>query len=319
MKFCVRHRGDDGRVVETTVEAADRAGVFAELSKRGITAISIAEGEARPARKLSQRREVAKVRTRFILCGFLVLACLACGFWWLIRGDSSTEGDEKVKQKGLTALQTPSTAGHEAKGTEATTKATASVATSATIPPDETTNEVSATESTPPKKNFRIIRRNEGKKKLFHNVADIYISRLVNTTPGSGVIGTMNYDRFQDQLLRALEQPITIDDDDTPEEVAKKQAVIQTRAELKQMLDSGEDIAQVMREAESEMRRLWNYRRSLHLELAKAQKDGKFNADDMKDYIDAANKMLTDNGMEPLKHPEFWLRRMRQEKFESSR
>ena len=47
-------------------------------------------------------------------------------------------------------------------------------------------------------------------------------------------------------------------------------------------------------------------------------KDGKFNADDMQDYVDAANTMLKDNGMKPMKYPQFWERRMRQQEADSA-
>lgn len=159
-------------------------------------------------------------------------------------------------------------------------------------------------------KTFRIVKPNNRGKKLFHNISDVYISRLVNSTPGHAIIGTMNYDRFAEQFKKSLSTPITIDEDDTPEEVAAKQNVMETRKELKRMLDDGEDIAQVMRETEAELRRLYNYRHNLSQELASTFRERKFNADDMQDYVTAANKILSDNGMEPLKHPEFWIRQM---------
>lgn len=319
MKFCVRHRAKDGSIAETTIEAADRNGVFAELARRGISAISVTEGEAKLAKGrrdgLVQRRSGSDGRLLLALSVLLILVVVGGGIWWFIRRDATPQGEPTRKTKGLIASHAPSAAGGETDGAAGAASAASTVATSATLSDVAISNETASAAAPKPNKKFRIVRPNKGKK-LFHNVADVYISRLVNSTPGSGVIGTMNYDRFAEQLTRALAQPITIDEDDTPEEVAKKQAVIETRAELKQMLDDGVDVAKVMQEAESEMRRLWDYRRSLHLELAKAHKEGTFNSVDMRDYIDAANKMLTDNGMEPLKHPEFWLRRLKMEESE---
>lgn len=313
MKFCVRYRTKDGRLDAMTVEADNRAGVFDELSRRGISAISISESEAKPVKATTSRKAGGGLRTFGLAACVTAVIAIAVGLFLAVKSDESQNSDSNPKRVKQIATHTQAKAtGKDAADATDAALQNYGAASGAT---NGMTKVVVNNDGQTPTKKFRLVRRNEGKKKLFHNVADIYISRLVNTTPGSGVIGTMNYDRFRDQLEKALEQPITIDADDTPEEIDKKQAVIETRAELKKMMDDGVDIAQVMREAESEMRRLWNYKRSLHLELARARKEGKFNSEDMRDYVDAANKMLTDNGMEPLKHPEFWVRRMRLEEF----
>lgn len=314
MKFCVRHRTSNGVITETTIEAADRNGVFAELSRRGITAISVSEGEAKLTKRHSHSAKKSSGASGNLwkwCAGVSAALIVGAGVYLFLQSGMGQSEDTTFTDKGKIVSQLPAKAGKNGKITDVTTAALPTEVDADDISKNATNGIASAAMSKSSGK-FRIVRRNNGKK-LFHNVADVYISRLVNSTPGSGVIGTMNYDRFAEQLKRALTQPITIDEDDTPEEVAKKQAVIETRAELKKMLDDGVDVSKVMREAESEMRRLWNYRRTLHLELAKAHKEGAFNSKDMRDYIDVANKMLTDNGMEPLKHPEFWIRRLKHE------
>lgn len=160
---------------------------------------------------------------------------------------------------------------------------------------------------------FRIVRRNADRKQLFHTFADVCISRLVNSTPGNMMFCTFTYDGFAEKFKKALDTPIVIDPDDTPEEIEKKKAVIEARAELKERMAKGEDIEQVMREAEAESRRLANYREQLRRDLAKAMRERKFGADDMQDYVDAANKMLKDNGLQPLKYTQLWVNRIRRE------
>lgn len=317
MKFCVRYRAKDGRLTSMTMEAENRNGVFDELSRRGISAVSVSEGEAKPAKSLAQRRGGAGSGTRLAVYALAVVCAVAGGTWYFARKETLRSGDSEARRGRQIATHKPSSPGDKG-GQDAAETPGAAAAVESLAATGAPTNDVVSAEPPKPKKKFRIIRKDEGKKKLFHNIADIYISRVVNSQPGNLVVGTINYDRFPEQFKKALETPITIDEDDTPGEVAKKQAVIETRAELKKMLDEGVDISEVMREAEAESRRLWNYRRSLHLELAKAMKDGKFNADDMQDYVDAANMMLKDNGMEPLKYPQFWVRRMRQQEAEAA-
>lgn len=299
-----------------TVEAEDRSGVFAELSRRGVSAVSVSEGEAKPDKRKPARKPIgSKGGLRVWGIGIAALVAVVVGVFMLFQNTSQNENTVPKPNKDV-AAQNPRKPGVK-PGSDAATGTP--IAQNISQSDDAvTTNDVASTEPKTPKKKFRVIRKDEGKKKLFHNIADIYISRVVNSQPGNLVVGTINYDRFPEQFRKALNDPITIDKDDTPEEVAKKQAVIETRAELKKMLDEGVDIAEVMREAEAESRRLWNYRRSLHLELVNAVKEGKFNADDMQDYVDAANTMLKDNGMEPMKYPQFWVRRMRQQEAESA-
>ena len=316
MKFCVRYRTKEGHLTSMTVEAESRAGVFAELSRRGVSVVSVSEGEAKPDKRKPSRKPVGP-KGGLWCWGIGIAALVAVGVGVLMLFQNISQKDNTVSKPNKDVVaQNPRKPGVKpGSDGEAVTPIAQDVSQSDHA---ATTNDVASTEPKTPKKKFRVIRKDEGKKKLFHNIADIYISRVVNSQPGNLVVGTINYDRFPEQFRKALNDPITIDKDDTPEEVAKKQAVIETRAELKKMLDDGVDIAQVMREAEAESRRLWNYRRSLHLELANAVKEGKFNADDMQDYVDAANMMLKDNGMEPLKYPQFWVRRMRQQEAESA-
>lgn len=317
MKFCVKYRTKEGRVAETTVEATDKNAVFSDLLRHGITAISVHESATKPTRKCGKftcGRTGTNGRMRFILPALVALCAIVGAIWWFVR-ETPSEQAELCRKARRTSERAPTKSekrGDFGKATDTPLQSKSASSSEVDVPANEETC------AKPPKakKKVRVIRKDEGKKKLFHNIADIYISRVVNSQPGNLVIGTVNYDRFPDLFRKALKEPIVVDKDDTVEEVAKKQAVIDTRAELKQMLDEGVDIAQVMREAESEVRRLWNYRRSLHLELVKTMKEGTFNANDMQDYVDAANMMLKDNGMAPLKHPQFWIRRMRQEEAE---
>ena len=316
------YRAKDGALREECVEAADRAKCVTECRSRGIAPVRIVEGgKPGKAGNSGMSGKSGKSGKLWFAIG-AALVIVAGGVWWWFGGRGATalpaEGPEKAKvekPKGRDGVR-HSQGGKAEETAKPSTGAPAVKVNVQDVPsPGVATNEVAGVKTN---RRFRVIRKDAGKKKLFHNIADIYISRVVNSKPGNLVVGTLNYDRFEEQFRKALEQPITFDEDDTPEDVAKKQAVIDTRAELKKMLDRGEDIAKVMREAEAEGRRLWEYRRSLHLEIAKAMKEGKFKADDMQDYVDAANLMLKDKGLSPLKYPQFWVNSLRQREAEAA-
>ena len=321
MKWTVTYRAKDGALREECVEAADRAKCVTECRSRGIAPVRIVEGgKPGKAGNSGMSGKSGKSGKLWFAIGAALVIVAGGVLWWMAReGEpkktASVQQQGVVKPKGRDRVR-PSQGGKAEETAKPSTGAPAVKVNVQDAPsPGAATNEVTGVKTN---RRFRVIRKDAGKKKLFHNIADIYISRVVNSKPGNLVVGTLNYDRFEEQFRKALEQPITFDEDDTPEDVAKKQAVIDTRAELKKMLDRGEDIAKVMREAEAEGRRLWEYRRSLHLEIAKAMKEGKFKADDMQDYVDAANLMLKNKGLSPLKYPQFWVNSLRQREAEAA-
>ena len=315
------YRAKDGALREECVEAADRAKCVTECRSRGIAPVRLVEGgKPGKAGNSGMSGKSGKSGKLWFAIG-AALVIVAGGVWWWFSARSviapyQAPAKAKVeKPKGRDGVRPSQSEKAEETAKPSTGAPAVKVNVQDAPSPGVATNEVAGVKTN---RRFRVIRKDAGKKKLFHNIADIYISRVVNSKPGNLVVGTLNYDRFEEQFKKALEQPITFDEDDTPEDVAKKQAVIDTRAELKKMLDRGEDIAKVMREAEAEGRRLWEYRRSLHMEIAKAMKEGKFKADDMQDYVDAANLMLKDKGLSPLKYPQFWVNSLRQREAEAA-
>lgn len=246
-----------------------------------------------------------------ILVGLGVFAVLL----WLISGDSSDGSQTRqIKEQEKKPVV------HDNAKINTTNEASVSVAekveTSSIAQTNETTIVTTNASSIIERKTgYRVVRSKA--KRVFHTMADVCISRVINAKPGHPIIGTMNYDRFPDLLKKALETPITIDKDDSDEDKELKKAVIETRKELKEAMDRGEDVAQIMRESEQELRRLYQYRANLSKELGAAMRENKYSAKDMQDYVDAANKLLKDNGMAPLKHPQLWIRSLRLQESQS--
>lgn len=154
----------------------------------------------------------------------------------------------------------------------------------------------------------RVIRpKGMDEKKLFTQISDQKIHRLLRVKPGQLFLGTATYDgRFVKTFLESLKEPIEFADDDTPEEREMKQAVIDTRKELKEAYDRGEDIAELMRETERQMHEQAAYRLDLRRAIVEYKKSGEHTDQDIKDYITAANSILNEHGMEPLKLGNFW-------------
>lgn len=317
MNFVATYRDRSGKLLQTGVAAPDRAACFKELKRRGIAPIKVEEGDAPPVVQPVSTGG-SRPRRSVVVAGLgaaLVALIVAALVFWPSGGDdpqSALKSPHKsAPMEGLAREKQPIVASETNQAPAAASSAAEAKPVAHAAAPETTAPEPQVTNAPPSnvKKGYRIVER-KAKKRLFHTMADVQISRILNTKPGQAVIGTMNYSLFAEQLKRALEKPIEIDENDTPEDIALKNAVRETREDLKRRMDAGEDIGQVMHEAETELRRMWNYRQNLHKELAATMRERKMSANDFRNYVDAANKMLQDRGIEPLKHPEFWCRRL---------
>ena len=140
--------------------------------------------------------------------------------------------------------------------------------------------------------------------KAFDNYADREIAILLNAPPGAMRIGSSRpYDeRFTKQFLKSLEAPIVISPDDSEAVAALKKAVRETKIDLKIRYDNGEDIAKIMNDTNRQLQELALYRNDLRKLVLKESRETK-DKDARKGLYEAANKMLAERGVEPLKLP----------------
>ena len=146
-------------------------------------------------------------------------------------------------------------------------------------------------------------------EKVFRNAADRDIAVLINREPGTMIVGNYTYgERFVNDFLRSLKTPIIVTQEDDERTAALKRAVNEAKIELKARYDAGEDIGKIMDDTRKEMRELGAYRAELN-QLVQRQLNGA-DADAVKDIYEAANKMLTDRGVKPLRMPTMLLKHL---------
>lgn len=152
----------------------------------------------------------------------------------------------------------------------------------------------------------RTIRADQGRKKIFEHQAERDISRLLNIEPGKFFIGNGNYGpKFIESFKASLTSPtlITQDDDDETKELKKQ--VNEVKADLRERMDAGEDIVQIMKDTEKELRTLATFRQDMMKELTALRLDENVTEQDYADYVTAANKMLADRGLKGVSSPKF--------------
>lgn len=152
----------------------------------------------------------------------------------------------------------------------------------------------------------RILRADEGRKPIFEHQAERDIARLLSMKPGEFFLGDANYGpRFQQSFAAAVASPTPIlKEDDDATRILKEQ-VNEVKEELKNRLKVGEDIVQIMKDTEQELRALSNFRQDMIKNLTVLRFDESVTEQDYADYIDAANKMLEERGLKRLTMPAF--------------
>ena len=152
----------------------------------------------------------------------------------------------------------------------------------------------------------RTLHADAGRKRVFEHQAEREIARLLSIEPGKFFIGNANYGpKFQQSFAEAVVSPTPILEDDDEETVALKTQVNEVKADLAQRLKDGEDIVQIMKDTEKELRTLATFRNDMMKELTALRFDESVTEQDYKDFVEAANRMLKERGLKELSSPAF--------------
>jgi len=119
-------------------------------------------------------------------------------------------------------------------------------------------------------------------------------------------------ERFVADFKESLkETPLVIDKDDTPEEAELRKAVLETKAELRERMEAGEDIAKIMNDTQKELDRLCQYHDELKKQVREAMNNPDLSDDDVTDFVTAANMLLEKQGIKQFTMPKFVNRQAR--------
>ena len=247
--FNVTYRDTHGALRTENVEAADRAECVADCRRRGITPIAIREGRA--SLKEASHNGRAGSRLWLVVGGILCVAVLAGVWWWFSARSASAPMDEKRSAQGQkkTVLpkrvkvsdSQPVSEGKDAKdmGKKKSIPQPHPASGVASGAPELPTIPVAATNtpSIPPLP-----------PQTFSNASDQVLA-MIASADASGDMPPLPISRdIEAEFLESLKHEIVILDTDDERTRALKQAVKETRQELKRLIDSGMTVAQVLAE-----------------------------------------------------------------------
>jgi len=327
MTFTVTYRAKDGALREEAVEAADRAACMAECRRRGIAPTKIVEGKGASRRRdggvPSQRRQDGGTPSQRRLTGkaailaAVVLVAVAGGVWWWVarpeaapyqaekpakpkvekpKAEKPMKPLERRDQPAVTNAPPPKPVNpNEEIYVDARGVKRYKVGNGRVFDPDR------------PRRSMNVRYDKDGNLRhkssfaIFGNRAENEIASLIAVKPGTTIFGMRRYDaQFEAEFLESLKTPIEILDTDTPREKALKQGMIEVKREIADKMAKGEKLADILKGARDELRREATYRRELQKKLLEISDTPELTAQEMKDYVDAANVMLKERGIAPI-------------------
>ena len=288
------YRNNDGAMVHDIIEADSRSKAFSAIKSKGIAPVSMHEcPNGRPS--VGARTHI---RYRLPILITLVVALVAVSCWWFLCNNSG-EGVctvPKVKRNALikeagnrprvtgadTEQSISSEASHDKNGLQAEAS-----------PPMH----VNAASSGSPDSNEQ-----ERPKPVFDNASDQLLAMATSGRPGVPMPPLPIAGQGADMMFMAsLDKPIEILDTDSEAVRAVKQRVIDTRAEVKALMEKGLSFQEIMREHQGLVNDNASIRTKAMIEARAILEGG--DQEGAETYIRTMNHAFAEMGIEPIRMP----------------
>lgn len=136
----------------------------------------------------------------------------------------------------------------------------------------------------------------------FRHVCESEIATLLTIEPGEMLHGMPDYgENFSKDFVQALMEPIEFSEEDTEEDRELKRLVEEQKHDLAKRIKEGEDLATILSETREEVRRLAAVKEDIVSLAREAEHDENISDEEVGDYYAAANRMLEEKGLAPVK------------------
>ena len=146
-------------------------------------------------------------------------------------------------------------------------------------------------------------------KQIFTQPSDNIIAGVLSARPGTRFLPITIGEQFEKDFVESLNHPIELKDDDTEEERTLKEAVIAAREMLKDNMDKGFSISEIIRDARAETDRITDYREKLNDNLLLLLEGG--SEEDVAQYLEESNAILAEYDAIPLHVSKFGWKKLR--------
>lgn len=315
MTWTITYRGKDGQRDTLEIEATDRNAMFDELKRRGISAISVAEGKM--LRK-NRNRQQTQSSVRGIHSSRVLLAVIACvvltassvGVWyWLASGGTKPmEADPTINTRKAkspievqrnTTVEPPAT--NEVYESEKPAgrlyKGVAVVSSSAT------TNGVDGAIVERLKlADGRTVKVVSLPKPLFESPSDQLIAMALSSQPGQAVAPMPIDGNVEQAFLDSLLSPIRINDDDPDNVKELKANVMEARAYIADEVKAGRSVREVLEEYQRQMNDIADRHLMAVQELQKIRKE--YGVEEAREFAIRVNEAFRARSIPEINVPE---------------
>ncbi len=266
-----------------------------------------------------QKRKGFRFSVKGAIAGAVVIIGAAVAAWWLWP-EGETRQDAASTKRGLIKEVTPAKAKQEAAKTAEEKDPWKHFKTYTD------TNGVLRYEGgmvvrKPP---VRTVKVGDHTPSIFKHVAEMQIASLLQVQPGEMLAGTMDYRGFAKSLKESFEDEIVINPEDDERTRELKQAVIDTKKDLRARMEKGEDVGKLMSDTRADFQRLGTYKMELANEVRRILDEKAANEalsdQDVRECYEAANLMLEEKGLRKLRMPgRIFVRSLREAALEQKR
>ena len=262
-QWTVYFRDKNGSKASVVIEAEDRAGVFAELKKRGISAISVTEGASnKKPRKVAKNSALSKGRGLIAAAIVVVAGAVA---WWMMMGEEKKveevaangkvrvekevcqkriNGDVKAVRSNVDNRKDDGKSGEKQQKAVIEEKWLGLPVVRKTVVTNG--NFVIATYYTNDGKSH--VHYQDMRDKALPSGVDQILAIMTQEDAGVGAPPLPLMNDFENEIAAALKKDIIIEDSDSAEVRAMKERVISARKELTALMAQGVSVGEIIKD-----------------------------------------------------------------------
>lgn len=302
MIFTISYRDKNGRKASIDIEAQSKADVWPELKRRGISAISVSEGS-------QAKKKVNKVSFNRTFLTTFVIATIGIGVIYLLLNlPESKEGIATpavdTKPKVQTVKESPRTV-----KTKAPAEKPKDEKMHFGVPHSEWVKLTraekvalgqAAYDAEAAKIDSTYLERKrahdaEIAARPFKYTSENVIANIFSLDYGDNVLMVDFHPTLQEDFIKSFNEPIVINEEDDDATKQLKRDMIELKPKIKALLDKGHTLPEILDDYRKSIAKVHELEVNLRKELDQIKRTAT-SVDEVKDYIEAANKMMLDAG-----------------------
>ena len=317
MTFTVTYRGADGALVTEAVDATSRAECFAQMKERGITPMSVKEGNfaGNPRKSIHPRTSGAsrKPITALITAIMAVAVILGTGIWWwcghagrVTLPEPETPKKSAALPKEVKPAEAPKPVAMKAEAQTSGTNAEASAVRNVrmehgveVVSVQTRTNSAGTVVEKLRLADGQVIENVYPPKPIFSNPSDQMIAMALSFKPGQSMAPFPSLSNMNQDFANSLLSPIVINDDDPEDVKEQKRAVKEARAYIVAEIKNGRTVAECLNEYRDQLEKIADRHQMAILEIQKLKANGT-PEEDIVAFKKSVNELFREQGIPEL-------------------